>query len=100
MTTMSRLARTPALHRLLDAVAEGHVVHHSGNCGPWPTGWSWSEGGHMTNETVYDVDTLWHAQLVSFDIPANPCGNLAKLTFDGSARLASWNERYPKGDVA
>lgn len=100
MDTIHRLPRTPELHALLQSVADQHVVHHSGNCGPWPTGWSWSEGGHMTDESVRDVDTLWHAALVTFSVPANSCGNTALLTFEGSARLSAWNERYPKGGVA
>ena len=99
MTTMSRLARTPELHRLLDSVAEGHVVHHSG-CSAWPLGWSWSDGGHMDNQTNDVVDTLWHAQLVTFQTPSKPSGNTALLTFEGSERLASWNERYPREGAA
>lgn len=99
MTTMSRLARTPELHRLLDSVAEGHVVHHSG-CTPWPFGWSWVDGAHMDNQTNDIVDTLWHAGLVTFPTPPKSSGNTAVLTFEGSRRLAEWNVRYPKGGVA
>ena len=96
---MSRLQHTPSLHSLLQSVAERKVVHHSG-CGAWTVGWSWADGGHMTDAANADVDTLWHAQLVSFDIPAKSCGNLAKLTFDGSARLDEWNQRFPKDGAA
>lgn len=88
------LHRTPELHNLLHAVAEEHVVHHSGTCA-WPRGWSWVTGGHMTEQTQIDVDSLWHAGLITFTTPANPCGNKALLTFAGSERLTDWNTCNP-----
>lgn len=98
--TMTLLRRTPELHRMLQSVADGHVVHHSGTCGAWPTGWSWTEGGHMDEASQHGVDVLWSGQLVLFDMPPKPCGNLAKLTFDGSARLAEWDVTWPVGGAA
>lgn len=97
---MTDLRRTPELHNLLHAVAEGGIVHHSGTCGAWPRGWSWATGGHMTDQSQRDVDELWHARLVTFDSPPNPCGNTCKLTFTGSGRLSEWNVRWPVGGVA
>jgi hypothetical protein len=91
---LTALRRTPELHNLLDAVAKGNVVHHSGTCGAWPMGWSWGSGGHMGPQTQSDVDTLWHAQLITFDVPPKACGNACILTFDGSARLAEWNAQW------
>lgn len=98
--TMTLLRHTDTLHRLLQSVADGHVVHHSGTCGAWPTGWSWSEGGHMDDETQLQVDVLWNSTLILFDMPPKPCGNLAKLTFDGSERLAIWDAAWPAGGAA
>lgn len=94
---MTDLRRTSELHNLLQSVAEGHVVHHSGTCGAWPMGWSWETGAHMTSQTQVDMDDLWHAGLVTFTTPSNPCGNKAMLTFTGSGRLSDWNARWPKG---
>jgi hypothetical protein len=92
---MTDLRRTPELHNLLHSVAEAHIVHHSGTCGAWPRGWSWSTGGHMTEQDQQDVDDLWHARLITFDSPADPCGNRCKLTFAGSERLSEWDTRWP-----
>jgi hypothetical protein len=92
---MTDLRRTPELHTLLQAVADENIVHHSGTCGAWPRGWSWSTGGHMTAQVEADVDDLWHAGLITFESPANPCGNRRLLTFAGSERLSEWNARWP-----
>jgi hypothetical protein len=54
----------------------------------------------MTEQDQQDVDDLWHAQLVTFDSPADPCGNRCKLTFAGSERLSEWNARWPTGGAA
>lgn len=98
--TSTILRRTPDLHRMLQSVADGHVVHHSGTCGAWPTGWSWSEGGHMDDATQHEVGVLWGNGLIVFDVPAKSCGNLAKLTFDGSQQLPTWNLAWPKDGAA
>lgn len=90
---------TPELHNMLDAVRKGNVVHHSGTCA-FPRGWSWSTGGHMNEETQRWVDILWDRKLILWDLPPNPCGNTAKLTFDGSARLAEWDAAWPVGGAA
>lgn len=97
---MTDLRRTPDLHRLLQSVLDGHVVHHCGNCGPWPRGWSWSEGGHMTDESQRDMDDLWHARLVTFKVPADPCGNAVLILTAGRERLTQWDNRWPVGGVA
>lgn len=54
----------------------------------------------MDDNTNSDVDTLWHALLITFSTPSNSCGNKAVLTFDGSARLAEWDQRFPKDGAA
>jgi hypothetical protein len=94
------LHRTPELHHLLQSVAEGHIVHHTGTCGAWPEGWSWETGGHMDPQTQDDMDSLLHAHLVAYSHPAKPCGNAVSLTPSGGERLSTWNERWPEGSAA
>lgn len=91
---MSRLQHTSSLHSLLQSVAERKVTHHSG-CGAWTVGWSWADGGHMTDETQDVAEQLKHAGLIA---GTGEC--LGVLTFAGSERLSQWNETYSKGRAA
>jgi hypothetical protein len=92
--------RTPELHNLLDAVSAGRVVHHSGDCGAWPTGWSWIEGGHMTPQAQADLDSLHRHRLVQWECSHDTCGDAAYTTTSGQELLEKWDTDYPKGSAA